>query len=689
MKTLKYIALSLLVAACTTACKDDPELLTTDVGPEMTVVSADASGVFGGKVNFEVTMTDRYALSTLKAQVYFDDEMVAEEVIRTKSDGTYTGAVTLPFYKNVPDGGATLRFVGQNVRFGTTTIERSLPVSRPKPAYLNFVLDEVEYRMEPTDNPYEYAVTDEFPQKPQGYISTPGLDDAGSVVTFGYDTETAGIVADSTDPIPYANSNAGEFTITFNLLTFEGSPFIKLLFGDTEMTMLDKDNYYIVTTLTQNQTYSLTGVADFGDWNVDVDFFERKDASKPEDLTFLPMTGMYKVTANFKHSYLKIEAMKSSTELGELSADGTGTAIWVIGDDNIGKPSKKNSASWNPENGGLCMARVADKKYQITLVGGVSLNASGFNFKFFWKKTWDHGEFLGVDQPTFAHPYGVMTSTSSLIKISDSGNVEVATDTTLDLGGIYRFTLDVSGGTMAAVLTVEKIGEQELPPADLTVNGSKMTRVDVDNYQVDLDLTQGQTLTQGGDDVFTPAWIDTNYFSVNGATVTFIPVAGHYRVLANITDRFIRCYRLTADGDYARTALDGSGGIWLMGWGVGAPSMDYQCGFEPFNNIYCLPEVEPKKYRMTGKAGPEKGSSIGDYFRTDYISMKYFFQHGWADAGGGEMSNPTLAPGTEALLKAEGNLELNGVQLEQGAVYELTIDLSAGRDKGIVSFVKK
>ena len=57
MKTLKYIALSLLVAASTTACKDDPELLTTDVGPEMTVVSADASGVYGGKVDFEVTMT--------------------------------------------------------------------------------------------------------------------------------------------------------------------------------------------------------------------------------------------------------------------------------------------------------------------------------------------------------------------------------------------------------------------------------------------------------------------------------------------------------------------------------------------------------------------------------------------------------------------------------------------------------
>ena len=168
--------------------------------------------------------------------------MVAEEVIRTKSDGTYTGAVTLPFYKNIPDGEATLRFVGQNVRFGTTTVDRPLAVSRPKPAYLTFFLDDAEYRMEPT----------------------------------GYDSGAGGIVSDSTDAIPFANSNAGEFTITFNLLTFEGSPFIKLLFGETEMTMVDNDNYSIVTTLTEGRTYTLTGVSDFADWDVDRDFFERR-----------------------------------------------------------------------------------------------------------------------------------------------------------------------------------------------------------------------------------------------------------------------------------------------------------------------------------------------------------------------------------------------------------------------------
>ena len=670
MKTLKYIALSLLAAACTTACKDDPELLTTGVGPEMTAVSSDASGVFGGKVGFEATMTDRYALSTLKAQIFFDDEMVAEEVIRTKENGTYSGTVTLPFYKNVPDGEATLRLVGQNVRFGQTFVERPLAASRPKPDHLVFVLGEQEYRMEPTGVDYEYAVTADFPQKPQGYITTPDLDGQGSVVTFGYSSEQGGIVSDLTEPIPFANSNAGEFTVTFNLKSFEGSPFIKLLFNDAEMTMVDNDNYSIVTTLTQNQTYTLTGVSDFADWDIDRDFFERADASNPEALTFLPMTGMYKVTANFKHSYLRIEAMKSATELATLNEDGSG-AIWAIGGMSVGKPTLKNAASWSPEQGGMCLARVADKKYQLTFVAGVSIDASSFDFKFFHQKTWG-GEFGGDD----------ISTASDLVKISDSGNLGLAEGKTLDLGGIYRFTVDISGGNTAAVLTVEKVGEQELPPADITVNGTKMTQLDMDNYQVDLDLTQGQTLTLGGADAFTPAWIDDNYFSVSGTTVTFIPVAGHYRVLANLADRFIRCYRITADGGYATTAADGSGGIWLMGWGVGAPSMDYQFGFDPFTNIYCMPEVEPMKYRLTGKAGPEKESSIGDYFRTDYISMKYFFQHGW----GGEMTNPTVQGG---LLKADGNLSLAGDPLELGAVYELTIDLSAGRDNGVVSFVKK
>ena len=676
MKTLKYIALSLLAAACTTACKDDPELLTTDVGPEMTAVSSDASGGFGGKVGFEATMTDRYALSTLKAQSFFDDEMVAEEVIRTKENGTYSGTVTLPFYKNVPDGEATLRLVGQNVRFGQTFVERPLAASRPKPDHLVFVLGEQEYRMEPTGVDYEYAVTADFPQKPQGYITTPDLDGQGSVVTFGYSSEQGGIVSDLTEPIPFANSNAGEFTVTFNLKSFEGSPFIKLLFNDAEMTMVDNDNYSIVTTLTQNQTYTLTGVSDFADWDIDRDFFERADASNPEALTFLPMSGMYKVTANFKHSYLRIEAMKSATELATLNEDGSG-AIWAIGGMSVGKPTLKNAASWSPEQGGMCLARVADKKYQLTFVAGVSIDASSFDFKFFHQKTWG-GEFGGDD----------ISTASDLVKISDSGNLGLAEGKTLDLGGIYRFTVDISGGNTAAVLTVEKVGEQELPPADITVNGTKMTQLDMDNYQVDLDLTQGQTLTLGGADAFTPAWINPDFFEAASATsVKLVPVSGKYRITANLATKVFDALVLDADGSgLATLSDDGHGAVYFIGYGIGSPAAADEPGWTTEKGV-CVPEAASGIYRMTAQAGVEGSTVLGQRFRVSGWSGKFFKNRGWDGLG-----TFSLAAGTEAFfsIAGDGNIEIaQGVTLEEGATYELTLDVTGGNDHPVVSLVKK
>ena len=686
MKTLKYIALSLLAAACTTACQDDPELLTTDIGPEMTAVSSDASGVFGGKVGFEATMTDRYALSTLKAQVFFDDEMVAEEVIRTKENGTYSGTVTLPFYKNIPDGEATLRLVGQNVRFGVTTLERPLNVTRPKPDHLTFVLGGQEYRMEPTGVDYEYAVTADFPQKPQGYITTPDLDGQGSVVTFGYSAEQGGIVSDSTEPIPFANSNAGEFAVTFNLKTFEGSPFIKLLFDNTEMTMVDNDNYSIVTTLTQNQTYTLTGVSDFAGWDIDRDFFERADESNPEALTFLPMSGMYKVTANFKHSYLRIEAMKSATEYASLNADGSGNAIWTVGA-GIGKPVIKNGDGWDMASTGLCLARVADKKFQITLVAGISINASSFNFKFFWPKDWDKGEFLGKEDASFANPYGVLTTASDLIEISDGGNLGLAEGKTLELGVIYRFTIDVSGGTMAAVLTVEHDGNQPLPAADLQINGTKMAQLDADNYQLDLDLTQGQTLTFGGADMFTPAWINPDFFeAVSAASAKVIPVSGKYRISANLATKVIDALVLNADGSgLATLSDDGHGAVYFIGYGIGSPAAADEPGWTTEKGV-CVPEAAPGIYKMTAQAGKEGSTVLGQRFRVSGWDGKFFGARGWADLGA-----LTSTPGTEALLDvSKGNINMAAdVTLEEGADYELTLDCTGGKNAPVLTFVKK
>ena len=129
-----------------------------------------------------------------------------------------------------------------------------------------------------------------------------------------------------------------------------------------------------------------------------------------------------------------------------------------------------------------------------------------------------------------------------------------------------------------------------------------------------------------------------------------------------------------------------------MGWGIGSPSMDFQFGWDAGSN-YCVPEISSKKYQFIGTTGPEHNSVFGQRFRYDYISAKFFFQNGY----GGEFSQLTLADdGTKSLIRLTDskNIELlldgndKPIPLEEGATYALTVDLSAGNVKGVVSFKK-
>lgn len=307
----------------------------------------------------------------------------------------------------------------------------------------------------------------------------------------------------------------------------------------------------------------------------------------------------------------------------------------------------------------MCLARVADKKYQLTLVAGISLNASSFDFKFFHQKTWG-GEFGGKD----------ISTASDLVKISDSGNLGLVEGKTLDLGGIYRFTVDITGGNTAAVLTVEKVGEQQLPPADITVNGTPMTQLDVDNYQLDLDLTQGQTLTLGGADAFTPAWINPDFFEAASATsVKLVPVTGKYRITANLATRVIDALVLNADGSgLATLSDDGHGAVYFIGYGIGSPAAVNEPGWTTEKGV-CVPESAPGIYTMTAQAGLEGSTTLGQRFRVSGWSGKFFRNRGWDGLGAF-----TLAPGAEAFfsIAGNGNIEIaSGVTLEECAASRL------------------
>ena len=78
----------------------------------------------GSDFLFTVDLQDPIALSTLKVQLKFDDTVVADTTIRTKTNGAYEGRLLVPFYKDIPDGIATAVFTSQNIQFGVTTEER-------------------------------------------------------------------------------------------------------------------------------------------------------------------------------------------------------------------------------------------------------------------------------------------------------------------------------------------------------------------------------------------------------------------------------------------------------------------------------------------------------------------------------------------------------------------------------------
>ncbi len=671
MKTINKFIFSALLIGAFSSCEADVEgLKTTDVGPVMSVVSVDANGVFGGVVDYSVSLDDPIALSTLTAQILFDGDVVAEQVTRTAENGTYEGELSIPYSANIPDGEATLRFVGQNIEFGTTTIDETLSVSRATPATIIFNQNGTEYTMSRVDSSYDYAVTASFDQKAEGYITIEDVDGKGSSVNLGYESTSGAIVAGSTEGIPYSNATAGEYEISINILTFAAAPFLSLSFAGVEMSMVDSNNYTVTTTLSQGSEYEMSGIAEFADWNIDCDFFERTDASAPNVVTFLPVGGLYKVTANFEYSYLKIEPMASTTDYATFDDNG---AVWLIGDSNAAKPTLSNGYSWDTTNGPLALAQMSDYTYQITFTAGISMNASSINFKFFHQKGWG-GEFGA----------GTITSSSEMITAGeDSGNIYLSDGYTFEVGGIYTFTLDVSGGSSAAVVSVTQSGSEELESAGITINGEDMQMADLESYSLDLYLTQGESITFGGEDMITPSWINPDYLS---SDYELVPMSGWYRITLNTTTLIIDARPIDSEGGSLKTMDDNANGaIYFLGWGIGSPNMTSQAGWDTSNAVV-VPEYSDKVYVMRGEAGSETSEVNGERFRMDYISCKPF-----ADASWGGLGDFTLAEGTEALLSiaSDGNIQLaSDVTLEEGASYILTIDCTAGKDYPVVSFTK-
>lgn len=668
---LLMAALSGIIA--TTSCSDDK---FNPGNPLVDVIDQQADAFYGDSLPFTIKASDvEVPLSTLKAQLYYGEEKVSETVIRTKVSGSdYTGKIYVPFLKGTPNGKATLKYVLQNTSMTITEKEQELTLARPDFEYVTLKSGDTEYRLDRTAQ-YTYTAHGSFPAKVNGYIVTPKYGENGNELQFGWTGSQ--IALEGSQEIPFSSTAVGAYDITFNSLTFEASPFAKILINGQELQSSDTpDVYTIDASFTMGETLNIEGIANLDEWWIDPDYLQRQDDGT---LKFMAMNGRYRFTANGKMSYFIIEALGSDGDLASLGIDGSG-ALWVIGE-NVGKPSvSSNAVGWTTEKA-LCMAPVAKGKYQLTVTAGRSIDATSINFKFFGgAKSWDNA--ITSDK---------LKSTSDIVFVGDGnngrddGNLGIVEGKSLDVGGIYRFTVDMTAGVSNAVLSVEKIGSEELSKADIKINGIGLDQIDSDNYQAILNLTQGSSLTVSGINDIQNWYLDPDYIEMTASGAKFLPVDGSYRVKVNTGNKTFTITRMNGNAE-ATLGDDGHGAIWLMGWGVGSPSLDNQIGWNP-GAAYCVAEVAPKVYQFTGYAGPEKGSSIGQRFRIDYLSFKFFFQDGWGTEFSGD-NKLTIKEGGE-FIADNGNFELaSGVNLETGAKYRITIDLSEGNSKGTISFTK-
>lgn len=437
---MKYIGLFLLLVTAV-ACKEDYEYPLGGGNPTFKIQEVPTVAHFGDSIPFLVDVTDEgTALSTLKVQLLFSGDLVSETVIRTKDYGSYRGKIFVPFYRDIPNGAAQLKFVLENVGMVKSETEQDLSLSRPDFPYLDLIAGEESYRMERVEE-YQYALTGTLPQKLNAYLQAPAVGEWGNIINFGW--EDSGVQEGSTQLIPFSYLDSDVYTVEFNTLTYQANPFQSYEINGVAMWMETDTRYVAELSFGEGEEISVTGLPDVENWWIDMDFLREENNS----LFFNAAAGKYRITADIEHTYFIVEPMDGDA-LAELKADGTGT-IWIIGE-GVGKPGLNNEVGWTTEKA-LALAPIGDKRYQITLIAGQSVSQDNINFKFFHQKDWG-GEF-GSEH---------LSTDSDLIFVGDgdngrdNGNLGVVEGKQLEAAKAYILTVDLSGGNDQAMLSVEE-----------------------------------------------------------------------------------------------------------------------------------------------------------------------------------------------------------------------------------------
>ena len=642
---IRNLIVFVAMAAVALSCAKTPTFERAEKGPEMKVNSFTESTYMGAniKVNLNLSDTD-FALSTIKAVLYYGETEVASETLRTKTEGNYELSIQAPLLKEIPDGTANLVLRAQNVGLGITETTLDVALQRPDFETLSLVDESGKsYELKKTEN-YVYERTDNFPSYVNSTVVTPQFND-GETITLGWDGSA--LSASSTELIPFGSSIAGNYTIKLNLFDLSISPT-----GSAAVVS--------VAEYKKGQTMEFGNVVDLNSWTIDPDFFDVDKESKA--VTFRAIDGLYKMEYDTKSMFIRVEPMKDAQTPLSLAEDGTG-AVWLIGS-SFGKP--EIGPSWNTETGAYPAAPVESKIYEFTLAVPGQLAVSGSEFKFFHRKGWE-GEFK---KPDFKK-----IDLSPAFEMTDAGNIK-AVDVKPGKG--YKIILDLTEGINKAAVSYEEV-EVTVPGLDITVNGVKALKMSNEVYKVPAVKVDAESLISftGIDNPL--EWkLDGDHFEITGEGLKFKAVSGFYSFELNVEKKYVIVRHVKSDGKAATYADEKA--ITFMAWGAGFPSMSQQFGWDG-GMFVTLAQVGTGVYQFTGVACEDKDEKlVGNCWRYDYISFKFFGQAGW----GVELRNATLTDEAQKYLSNQGNVELvvtgndaDGKKiykpLELGATYRMTV----------------
>ena len=262
----------------------------------------------------------------------------------------------------------------------------------------------------------------------------------------------------------------------------------------------------------------------------------------------------------------------------------------------------------------------------------------------------------------------------------DNGNIYLKEGATLTEGDVYIFTINLTGGTKNAPLTIKKGAGEGVQTVTLA-----------DKEPQAMTLKKGMTVQFEG--IVGSNWyVDPDFFKANGdGTYTFLCINGQYAIKAYADYEYVQVYPINDEGKPATMQADGTGSIWIIGSDcVNKPlltSANNKSWWTDPDWDQCMAPIAKGVYRIT--------LTVGQQLAATGINFKFFGQPTWGIEFNGQGGDYHLDSDNDwfrvnAADSDNGNIFLkDGAVLNDGDTFVFTIDLTAGVANGVLTVEKK